>query len=243
MKVQQAIFVTLLLFGFNGFTQTGEKEPLKASANVQLTNNGVSLFPNLSLGKPAAIINVSLAKKRISFEPELRWGLNGKPWSYFFWMRYRYNSDKFSLRLGAHPSYVFGEQTVEINNQEVSRFITTRYAAGEISPGYRFSPKVNVNFHYLHAIGLDDYGVKSSNFYALQPQFTGLGVGKDYYFNFFPQIFYLELGDNAGSYVSETLTFNKKDFPIYLSHMMTYKLKSDIAGDDFVWSLGLNVKF
>lgn len=243
MKLQTAICVFLLLFGFDAFSQTGEKEPLKASANVQVTNNGVSLFPNLSLGKPAAIINLSLGKKGVSFEPELRWGLNGKPWSYIFWVRYRYDNNKFNLRTGIHPSYVFNEQAVIIDQQKVDRYISTRYAAGEIAPTFKINSKFQLGLQYLHAIGLDDYGAQVSNFYSLQPQFKNLNVGKGFYFNFFPQLFYLQLDERSGTYVSGTLTFNKKDFPIYISNVMTYTLNSTIASDDFVWSLGLNIKF
>lgn len=216
--------------------------PLHATANIQLTNNGVSLFPNLSLGKPATIINLTLAKNKFSFEPELRWGLNGKPWSYIFWVRYRYAVNKLSLRAGVHPSYVFGQQEVQINNKTDKRFIATRYAAGEIAPTYKFGSQFQLGVHYLHAIGLDNYGVQESNFYSFQPRFVNLGVGKNLYFDFFPQLFYLQLDDKAGTYVSETLNFSKKNFPVYLSNVMTYKLKSTIAGDAFVWSLGLNIK-
>ncbi|MCR9065384.1 MAG: hypothetical protein NXI00_15530 [Cytophagales bacterium] len=218
------------------------KNPLKASANLQITNNGVSLFPNLSLGKPAAIINATIAKKNFSFEPEFRWALNGKPWSYIFWLRYRYNTEKFSFRVGAHPAYIFGEQSVIIDGKEENRFVTTRYAAAEISPSLNISEKFKLSVHYLRGTRLDNYGVKTSNFLSLQPSFTNLSVGKEYYINFFPQFFYLQLDNKNGTYLSETITFNKTDFPVYLSNMMTYKIKSTVAGDNFVWSLGLNVK-
>jgi hypothetical protein len=74
------------------------KEPLKASGNLNISNNGLSLFPNFSLGRPAAIVNMSVGARGFSFEPELRWGLDGKPWSYIYWLRYRTKStNKFTL--------------------------------------------------------------------------------------------------------------------------------------------------
>jgi hypothetical protein len=65
---------------------------------VKLTNNGISTIPNLSLGKPAAIFSMSMGRK-IRFEPEFRFALEGKPWSFIFWWRYELlNTDKFRIR-------------------------------------------------------------------------------------------------------------------------------------------------
>ncbi|MGR3809718.1 hypothetical protein [Jiulongibacter sp. NS-SX5] len=232
------LFVTILLLPVLCFGQ----EKMSASANVQLTNNGVSLFPNFSLGKPAVIVNANIGKKNFSFEPEFRWGLNGKPWSYIFWLRYRLKKEKFSFRTGLHPSYVFAEQNVVLNGIETTRTVSTNYGAAEVSPGYQFTDKFGVAIHYLHARGLNDYGTRQSNFISLQPRITDVNLTKSIYLNFFPQFFRLNLDDANGVYVNETTTINIKDFPLYISNVLTYKLKSTIPGDDFVWSVGLNVK-
>lgn len=219
-------------------------EPLKATANFQITNNGLSLFPNLSFGKPAAIINASIGKKNIYFEPELRWGLNLKPWSYIFWLRYKYRkSEKFGVNIGTHPSYVIRETAVTINGVADKRYVAQRYLAGEIIPTYYFSKKFAFGIHYLYSKGLDNYATQNSHFLSFQPRFSNLKVVRDYYLNFNPQIFHLILDDKEGTYVSEMLSLNKKDSPFYISSTLTYKIKSTIPGDDFVWNIGLNVKF
>lgn len=219
------------------------KDPITAHGNLNITDNGLSLFPNLSLGKPATIINLAVGNSKLAFEPELRWGLNGKPWSYIFWFRYRFNTPKFQLRVGAHPAYILNEQQVQISNGPETRFIATRYFAAEVSPMLKISPKVQVAVHLLRGVASDDYGVPFSNFISLQPRFMQLGLGKNFYFDFFPQVFFLQLDNVSGTYFSETLTFNKRDFPIYLSHTMTYAIKSNISGDPFVSSFGLNIRF
>lgn len=235
----------LLVINITGQSAESEKKtyPLKASGNIQLTNNGISLFPNLSLGKPATIINLNLSKYNFALEPELRWGLNGDPWSFIFWVRYRFNKNKFQLRLGAHPSYVFKEQKVGIDNGLNNRLISTAYFAAEIAPGWQFNKKFGFGLHYLHAEARDNYGAQSNNFIALQPRFTNIYAGARYYFNFYPQVFYLQIDANDGFYASQTLTFNKVNFPLYFSGVTTYALKTTIPGDRFVWSLGINLKF
>lgn len=218
-------------------------EPLKATANIQITNNGVSLFPNLMLGKPAAIVNLAVGKKHLYFEPELRWRLNGDPWSYIFWLRYRSKVNKnFSWHVGAHPSYVIRKSEVNINGLNDSRWISQRYLAGEFVPVWHSSEKFSLGLHILASKGLDKYAIKKSIFTSLQPRFPSIRISDNYFLGFFPQLFYLVLDDKSGVYYSQMLSFNRKKLPLYISSVFTYKIKSDIAGDKTVWNLGLNYR-
>lgn len=219
------------------------REPLKATANININNNGTSLFPNLSLGKPAAIINLSVGKKNIYFEPELRWGLNGKPWSYIYWLRFRpKRTEHFGFHVGAHPSYVIRENIVTINGKDETRFISQRYLAAEFVPVWYYSPKFALGLHVLASKGLDSYAIQKSYFMSIQPRFPNISLNKNYYLSFFPQVFHLILDSNKGTYFSESLSLNKKNCPIGITSIFTYKLKSTIPGDNIVWNVGLNVK-
>lgn len=239
-----------LLFLFcNGFvfaqkTDSLKKtEPLQASANIQITNNGVSLFPNLMLGKPAAIINLTVGKKHIFFEPELRWRLNGEPWSYIFWLRYRpKRTEHFSWHVGGHPSYVVRPSQVTINGKTENRWISQRYLAAEFVPVWHQSPKFSLGLHLLASKGLDSYAIKKSTYVSIQPRFPNIGISKNYYLGFFPQVFHLTLDNKKGVYYSQMLSFNRKKLPVYVSSIFTYKIKSTIAGDNVVWNVGLNYR-
>lgn len=245
---QSVMLLTVLLLGSNSvFSQKKDslrqREPLKTTANIQVTNNGISLFPNLMLGKPAIIINANVGKKHIFFEPELRWGLNGDPWSYIFWLRYRPNrTEHFSWHIGAHPSYVIRPNLVTVNGKEEKRWISQRFLAGEIVPVWHQSPKFSLGLHLLLSKGLDAYGVQKSSYLSLQPRFPHIQMLPKYYLGFFPQLFRLTLDNKKGVYYSHFLTFNKQDLPFYLSSIFTYKMDSDIAGDKIVWNIGLNIK-
>jgi hypothetical protein len=246
MKIKLALCLTLFLHSF-AFSQKQDSikvsQPLSATANVQFTNNGVSLFPNLSLGRPAVIATLSVGKKGVYFEPELRWGLNGKPWSYIYWLRYKYRkSEKFGITVGAHPSYIVKETEVQINGVNDKRYVAQRYAAVELAPTYYFSKKFSLGVYALQATRLDNNGIKKSQFYSLMPRFPSIGLSKSYYLSFYPQIFYLSLDTDSGTYFNETLILSKKNFPISLSSVFTTKIKSEIAGDKIVWNVGLNIK-
>jgi hypothetical protein len=219
-------------------------ESLHVSANIQITNNGVSLFPNLMLGKPATIINLTVGKKHIFFEPELRWGLNGEPWSYIFWLRYRSKRAKhFSWHVGAHPSYVIRPSQVSVGGKSENRWVTQRFLAGELVPVWHYSTKFSVGIHILGSKGLDkNYGIQRSSYVSLQPRFPNIEISKNYYLDFFPQVFHLSLDDRNGFYYSQLLSFNRKKFPLYVSTIFTHKIKSKIAGENIVWNFGLNYR-
>jgi hypothetical protein len=79
------LFVLLSLFHFS-FPQKTDSTKIARHIGgaVTVTNNGISLIPNFTLGKPAAIFDLSVGGKKLSFEPQFRFALEGKPWSFIF---------------------------------------------------------------------------------------------------------------------------------------------------------------
>ncbi len=51
---------------------------------ITATNNGVSIIPSFTLGRPAVLFDLSLSVEHFSFDPMLRFGMDGKPWSFVF---------------------------------------------------------------------------------------------------------------------------------------------------------------
>jgi hypothetical protein len=65
---------------------------------VSVTTKGISTIPSFTLGKPAVIFDVAMGTRKLSFEPQFRFSLEGKPWSFLFWWRYKLlTTDKFKL--------------------------------------------------------------------------------------------------------------------------------------------------
>jgi hypothetical protein len=102
---------------------------------VTVTNKGISLVPTFTLGKPAAIFDLSMGKRKLYFEPQLRFALEGKPWSFLFWWRYRLlNKNRMALTLGAHPAMNFKTETWSENGTSKNAIVMRRYLAGELAP-------------------------------------------------------------------------------------------------------------
>lgn len=138
-KATGKVTAVLLLIGFLSFTQTAfsqkngpTDDELDVSGAVSITNEGISIVPALSLGKPATLFNLSVGK-RFRFEPEFYFSIDGKPWSFLLWLRYDLvDNDNFSIRVGAHPGYSFRTVTALIDEADRSEEIieVRRFLAG-----------------------------------------------------------------------------------------------------------------
>ncbi|UWX54525.1 hypothetical protein NYZ99_16675 [Maribacter litopenaei] len=80
--MRKIIPTILLLFGFASFVSAQEEDrkfldDFRGVASV--TQNGISLVPSFSLGDPALMFDLKFTKGRFSFEPDMRFALEGKP--------------------------------------------------------------------------------------------------------------------------------------------------------------------
>ena len=88
------VFFNLSYTMFSQITDT-TKVVRNFGATITATNNGISLIPTFSLGKPTVMFDLSMGKK-ITFEPQFRFSAEGRPWSFFFWGRYKLvNTSRF----------------------------------------------------------------------------------------------------------------------------------------------------
>ncbi len=94
MKNKKGWFITrnaLLLFvllnlTYVSFSQNNDSTKVVShfGGAITVTNKGISTIPNFTLGKPAAIFDMSMGKRKLSFEPQFRFALEGKPWTVHF---------------------------------------------------------------------------------------------------------------------------------------------------------------
>lgn len=220
---------------------------LTAGANV--TNNGVSLLPTFTLGKPAAIFDLSVGGEKIAFEPQFRFSLEGKPWSFIFWWRFKLvNNKKFKLSFGTHPSVAFRNfQVFDAKGVPSSILGHQQYWANELAPNYVLSKNVTVGMYYLYSHGLSEGSTNNTHFITLNSAISNIPIVKNVTLRLNPQIYFLKMDDRQGFYTTETLTLSHKKLPFFISSVLNEKLSSDIPGDDFVWNISLhylyNIKF
>ena len=241
-------FVLALLRTFTHFSFSQNdttKRILNFKGSISATNNGFSVIPSFALGKPATIINLAIGGKKFSFEPELRFSLEGKPWSFLFWGRYKLlKTDKFSLNIGMHPALNFRAEIVSTANGDSKEvMVTRRYLAGEFSPSYQLSKNIGVGVYYLYSRGIDEGTTKNTNFVALRGNLSNIPLSKKLFLQFNPQIFYLKTDDRDGVYFTSIMTLTKRDFPISISSIMNKAIQTNIVSKDFDWNVSLVYSF
>lgn len=245
-----SIFVSAVLIfvgaSFQSVAQSGTAERHNHfRGNISVTNNGLSLIPAFSLGRPAAIFELSLGGERLSFDPELRFALDGQPWSFIFWWRYKIvKKEKFNLHVGAHPAFVFVNTLVDDGNGNmVESMEAKRFFAWEVSPTYTFSPKIKVNFLYLQGRSLGNVPYALNQFVALGSSFTDVSISEKYFFNARPQLFYLKMNEKDGYFASSSFVVGRRDFPVSLGSIVSRKIVSEIEVDDWIWNISLIYSF
>lgn len=237
------LVVVLLLLAHASFSQkTDSTEAIRHfSGSVSVTNNGLSLIPTFSLGKPATIVNLSTGKGKLSFEPELRFSLEGKPWSFLFWWRYNLlRTERFGVRVGAHPALNFKTEPVLKNGVTNNVMVTRRYLAGELAPNYFINKNISVGMYYLYSKGLDEGTTKNTHFITVNSSFSNIKISDQYYMRFTPQFYYLKMDKKDGVFFTSTLTMTRKNFPLSVSATLNKRIEADIAGvKDFVWNASI----
>lgn len=209
-----------------------------------LSSKGLSTFPNLTLGKPAAIFDFSMGGEKFRFEPTLRFALEGKPWTFILWFRYELlKSEKFQFKIGAHPAYSFKTISVTENGNTSEILRVQQFLAGEAAPVFFITKNISAGPYYIYARGVSDGAVKNSNFISLRANFSNIKLTDKYFMKWLAQAYYLKLDAADGFYVNTTLSLNRRNFPFSVSSTLNKTIESTIPGDDFLWNVNLVFSF
>jgi len=245
MKSGLLIVVFILLIQFS-FSQEVEKTkvPGHLGGAVTVTNNGLSFIPTFSLGKPAAIFDLSVGK-RLSFDPQFRFSLEGKPWSFLFWFRYKLlKTDKFSFNVGPHLGLAFKTLAETTNGITTETITAKRYLAGELVPNYHLSKAVSIGMYYLYSRGIDVGTTKNTNFLTLNANFSNIPLTKQFYLKIIPQVYYLKMDSQDGFYFTSAFTLANRKVPVSISSVINKVIQTNIAASkDFVWNISLIYSF
>lgn len=236
------VVVSIFVFCSTTFAQNSDTATVRFfNGTATLSSKGLSTFPNLTLGKPAVLFDLSLGGKKFRFEPTLRFALEEfKPWSFIFWCRYEIvNNQKFLFKIGAHPAYSFKSITVIENGVTKDIMRAQLYLAGELTPVFKVGKNTSLGPYYIYARGLEEDIVQNSNFVSFRVNFSNISFGEKYFLRLMAQSYYLKLDDVDGFYVNSTLSLNRRNFPFSVSSTLNKAIETTIPGDDFLWNVNL----
>lgn len=244
--LQTSLFIILILcFTDAGLSQGGSTDKLVVSGTISVMNDGISTVPSLALGKPVMIYNLSVGK-RFRFEPELRFSMEGKPWSFLFWFRYDVvKNDKFSFRIGAHPAYSFRTVPALINNSDQSEDVieARRFLAGDLNTSYAINERFTIGVYYLAAHGFESSVPDYTNFLSFYSSIPNISLFSVLYLNFRPQIYYLKIDEVDGFYASTNIALGVRELPVTVSTTINKVVDTEIENTDPLWNISLNYSF
>ena len=210
------------------------------NTTITVTNKGISSIPNLTLGKPATIIVMTMGRK-LKFEPEFRFALEGKPWMFIFWGRYDFiNNDKSLVKLRANPTVVFKTLSVTNNNVTTDIQRATRTLTADLTTSFHLTKKFAMGGYYMYVYGVEKDIVKNTHYIALRTSLSNLMLSKEIFVGFNPAVYYLKMDKNHGFYSNATLTISKKNCPFSVGALVNKTIRTEIpVGENFLWNISI----
>lgn len=215
------------------------------TAVVTIQSKGISTIPNLTLGKPAIIFDMKLGRK-LTFEPQFRFALDGKPWAMVFWWRY-YQTIGSKFKVTYHTNYSLAYKSITSytstgDSQEIIR--TTRYLVGALEPGYRINKYIGVGMYLFYNYGIESFITRNTYMISFRPTFSNIPITKNVVATIAPEIYSLIMDKNNGVFFNSRFLVSKNNFPISISGLINKPLKSNIPSEyDFLWNVGLSYTF
>jgi len=206
-----------------------------------LTTKGISTIPNLTLGKPAGLFDLAIGGKRLSFEPQFRFSLEAKPWTFIFWWRYKLiNQNKWRVALGAHPAFTFKTISAEMDGKEMEIQKVNRYLAAELVPAWYFSTHSGVGLYYLFSHGLEPEAIQYTHLIAVKASFNQIKLIGKWWARFYPQVYFLDLDEQTGFFYNHIVYVARTGFPLSVSSNFTYAFHTEIPNSSgLLWNLSL----
>ena len=212
---------------------------------VTIQSKGISTIPNLTLGKPAAVFDMKVGRK-LTFEPQFRFALDGKPWAMVFWWKYNAQISN-KLRLVFTTNYTLSYKAMTYytstgTSQEIIR--TTRYLAGGLEPNYQVNKYLGIGVYLFYTYGIEEFITKNTYMVSFRPGISNIPVAKNTTARITPEVYYLKMDDNEGFYLNARLSVSNRNFPVSLSALVNKPLESNIPSEyDLLWHVALTYAF
>ena len=244
--------LTALLFfiGFSHILSAQKNDSTVARINsfggaVTIQSKGISTIPNLTLGKPAAVFDMKVGRK-LTFEPQFRFSLDGKPWAMVFWWRY-YASISNKFRVTFHTNYSLAYKSITSftssgTSQEIIR--TTRYLVGALEPNYQVNKYLGVGIYLFYNYGIEKFITRNTYMVSFRPGISNIPIARNTVARVNPEIYYLKMDDNDGIFFNARFSISNSNFPVSVSALVNKPLESNIPSEyDFLWHVGLSYTF
>jgi hypothetical protein len=242
------LILLLLFFGLSDTIYGQEKDSSillnRFGGAVTISTKGISTIPNLTLGKPAMVFDMMMGR-RLTFEPQFRFALDGKPWAMVFWWRYKiFTDNKFTMDVRANYSIsykTFSDKSFEPPKDAIR---ATRYLAAALSPNFQINKYIGVGMYLFYNHGIEKFITRNSYMASFRPGISNIPITENIVARIVPEIYYLKMDTKDGMYLNSLFFVTKKNFPLSVSALINKPIKSNIpAAYDLLWNASLIYTF
>jgi hypothetical protein len=207
------LFVLAAMSALSQSADTGNPKKLTASGSFSINSNGVASVPAFTLGEPAFITSVSIAKRRFSYDPVLGYGLDLKPWFFDNWLHYKLVARPiFEMRAGFNYSTYFSEY--KLPDETILQ--GQRYFTFALEAVYTFKPNHTLQFAWWNDRGQEP-GTIQGNFLSITGERTEIEVAKKLLLTANVQLFYINYtGANDGLFTTAKVSATVKNIPLLI---------------------------
>ncbi len=153
------IFLSLfLVISFKGFNQNKDSTQVQDqfSADINVSTNGISRIPSLSLMKPAAQFNLFYIHKRWIIDPQFFFSAELKPWINNYWVHYKLiDQPQWNLVGGGSLMVTYKTASIVANNITQDRLLANRYLDLDLQFTKKLYKKWSLSAYYMFAKGLE----------------------------------------------------------------------------------------
>lgn len=207
------IFLTAGISAISRERSDSTKNPVKVSGVLSMNLNGIAPIPAFALGKPAIIASASVQKGRFSYDPQIAYGFNIKPWIIDNWFHYNLlDASRFELRAGVDLSMFFSDY----ESPDGIKLQGQRYVAFELAGKYKLTRNSSFELMFWRDNGIEK-GTISGYFLNLVYDISDISLGKKVLLAINVQAFGIDYTDNNdGIFLSPKLTLSTPVWPLIL---------------------------
>jgi hypothetical protein len=216
--------------------------PWSANHSFNATNNGVSIVPAFTLGRPAFIYTSSFGNGTFRIEPEVRMSYDFEPWTVLCWGRYILPSkSKWNFTLASHYALLFAPLETPTNTGIDRSYNAHRYLAGQITASRPLGGGYTFRYFALTAHGW----FEGANPYFTTLNSVGLGMPElrrnKLKVQLAPQLYTLNFLGSAGFFYSTNYALRWDQSKWSLTGMISQPLvkEASLTVAPVVWNVGL----
>ncbi len=245
MKVKLSIFILTAAVLFSSREMAAARcqvrtdevhDSLVFHATIAISKIGLAPIPVPPLKYPCLSALVSLKNGNWSYDPDLTFTWNAKPWIINNWVHYRlFNKKKLQINAGINPFLYFTNTSAD-SQKKVGT--ATQNLSAELSADYKFSTSWSANMNYRYDQGFNNIALKGNFFCASVSKVQDMSASL--YIRLNGHAIYFDYpGHFHGLFVAGEMILGSKKLPVSLSLQAMQQVSSKSNVSPFLWNTGL----